>query len=240
METKLQALRDAVKRYDPNQPRVPAGNPEGGQWTDGGGGTGGRLPSGPGTLLDVDDSPSERVRLAANKPRNQRRDFPRIPRRRPRTEKERNRALRNLTKLVDQLIQEDEVFRSIEVILDVLDVGDWVLREYREVLQTHINPTKTLEELHEDVFKTIPGTQVHHIVEQGSAYQDGFPRSAIDASDNLVRIPIVRHEEITGWFNTRNPRFGGRKPREYLRGRTWEERRKLGIEALMKFEVLKR
>ncbi|MBS4084116.1 MAG: hypothetical protein KGZ73_11240 [Rhizobiales bacterium] len=27
-------------KYDPNQPRVPAGNPDGGQWTDGGGGYG--------------------------------------------------------------------------------------------------------------------------------------------------------------------------------------------------------
>ncbi|HUU24709.1 MAG TPA: hypothetical protein VMW68_03990 [Methyloceanibacter sp.] len=70
VETKLQALRDAVEnKYDPNQPRVPAGNPDGGQWTDGGGGTGGRLPSGPGTLLDVDDSESERTRLAQMAPR---------------------------------------------------------------------------------------------------------------------------------------------------------------------------
>lgn len=36
VETKLQALSDAVNKYDPNQPRVPAGNPDGGQWTDGG------------------------------------------------------------------------------------------------------------------------------------------------------------------------------------------------------------
>jgi len=40
VETKLHALRDAVKAFDPNQPRVPAGNPDGGQWTDGGGGSG--------------------------------------------------------------------------------------------------------------------------------------------------------------------------------------------------------
>ncbi|WP_083239113.1 hypothetical protein [Methyloceanibacter superfactus] len=59
VETKLCALRDAVNKYDPNQPRVPAGHPDGGQWTDTGGGTGGRLPRGPGTLLDVDDGPSE-------------------------------------------------------------------------------------------------------------------------------------------------------------------------------------
>jgi len=59
VETKLYALRDAVKHnFDPNQPRVPAGDPDGGQWTDEGGGTGGRLPS--GSLGDE----SERIRLA--------------------------------------------------------------------------------------------------------------------------------------------------------------------------------
>ena len=66
VETKLCALRDAVYKYDPNQPRVPAGNPDGGQWTDEGGSTRQpRLPRGPGTLLDHDDDrQSERIRLA--------------------------------------------------------------------------------------------------------------------------------------------------------------------------------
>jgi hypothetical protein len=38
-----QAFRDLIElleKYDPSQPRVPAGNSEGGQWTDGGRGTG--------------------------------------------------------------------------------------------------------------------------------------------------------------------------------------------------------
>lgn len=34
------------RRYNPNQPRVPAGRPGGGRWTDGGGGTGGGSPRG--------------------------------------------------------------------------------------------------------------------------------------------------------------------------------------------------
>jgi hypothetical protein len=40
LDAKLAALDRAVKAFDPNQPRVPAGNPDGGQWTDGGGGGG--------------------------------------------------------------------------------------------------------------------------------------------------------------------------------------------------------
>jgi len=39
VEAKLRDLERAVKvGFDPNQPRVSAGNPDGGQWTDGGGG----------------------------------------------------------------------------------------------------------------------------------------------------------------------------------------------------------
>jgi hypothetical protein len=35
VETKLRDLEHAIKaNFDPNQPRVPAGNPDGGQWTD--------------------------------------------------------------------------------------------------------------------------------------------------------------------------------------------------------------
>jgi len=37
----VQAL---LYKYSPGQPRVPAGNPDGGQWTDGGGGSGGKQP----------------------------------------------------------------------------------------------------------------------------------------------------------------------------------------------------
>jgi len=33
-----------ARKYDPNQPRVPAGSPDGGQWTDGGGGGGAASP----------------------------------------------------------------------------------------------------------------------------------------------------------------------------------------------------
>ncbi|MDJ0514332.1 MAG: hypothetical protein QNJ62_12905 [Methyloceanibacter sp.] len=77
----LFALWDAVerkRRYDPNQPRAPAGNPDGGQWTDGGGsGSGGsgstrRRPSllaslAPGSDLDSDrlfDNSEQLVRVA--------------------------------------------------------------------------------------------------------------------------------------------------------------------------------
>jgi hypothetical protein len=41
LEVRRLLIQRARKQYDPNQPRVPAGNPDGGQWTSGGGSGGG-------------------------------------------------------------------------------------------------------------------------------------------------------------------------------------------------------
>ncbi|MHC1549470.1 hypothetical protein [Phyllobacterium sp. K27] len=38
LEEQLRALTELSNKYDPNQPRVPSGNSDGGQWTDGGAG----------------------------------------------------------------------------------------------------------------------------------------------------------------------------------------------------------
>jgi len=52
LELKLLAFADALeRRYAPDQPRVPAGNADGGQWTDGGSGFGGTRPGRPSTLV---------------------------------------------------------------------------------------------------------------------------------------------------------------------------------------------
>jgi hypothetical protein len=65
-----------------------------------------------------------------------------------------------------------------------------------------------------------------------------YPGYMIDGPDNLVRIPKLKHQEITAWFRTGNERFGGKSPREYLRGATWDDRRRIGFQALIDFGVL--
>jgi len=56
---------------------------------------------------------------------------------------------------------------------------------------------------------------------------------------NKVRIPTYKHHEITGWFAKGNKDFGGLSPREYLRGKSWDERFRVGIEAMIDKGVLK-
>jgi len=48
----------------------------------------------------------------------------------------------------------------------------------------------------------------------------------------------MKHWEITGWYGRRSGRFGGKSPREYLQDKDWSERQRIGLEALIEFEVL--
>lgn len=83
------------------------------------------------------------------------------------------------------------------------------------------------------------GYDIHHIVEQTPAEQDGFPRSLIDSRENLVRIPTLKHWQITSWFATKNEEFGGVSPRDYLREKDWNTRMSEGRKALIRYGVLK-
>jgi hypothetical protein len=79
---------------------------------------------------------------------------------------------------------------------------------------------------------------IRHIVEQAPAAREGHAHEDIDGPDNLVRIPTLKHWEITGWYMRGNERYGGLSPREYLRGKGWDERRSIGLYALERFGVL--
>lgn len=102
-----------------------------------------------------------------------------------------------------------------------------------------LDESKSLEELQQAVGTRERGYDVHHLVEQTSAAADGHSRSMIDAPENLVRISTLKHWEITGWYMTRNEDYDNLSPRAYLRGKSWEERRRVGINALIDHKVLK-
>jgi hypothetical protein len=85
----------------------------------------------------------------------------------------------------------------------------------------------------------IRGCDVHHIVEQTPARDHKIPDALIDGPDNLVSIPRLKHWEITGWYMRGNDRYGGLSPRAYLQGKSWNERREVGLEALIDAGVLR-
>jgi hypothetical protein len=104
--------------------------------------------------------------------------------------------------------------------------------------QTYRDPPRTLWGLQNAVPNKRDGTQVHHIVERVSE-REGFSEAKIYGFENEVRIPTLKHREITSWYQTKNKFYDWMSPREYLRGKTWEDHRSVGLLALKKFGVSK-
>ena len=204
--------QDHGSHFNPNQRRVPAGNPDGGQWTTGNASAGEPL-----------------VRLAGGPPSGGPR--PEIPKKQPSSSRDRTRIAVEVAYWLATSGDVSEVIRAIEAV-------KW-LRHWYPLIRAYNDPPKSLEDLQRDPLTTRLGYDVHHIVEQGSSGDDGFARSVIDAPDNLVRIPRLKHWQINRWYQKENADFDGHTPRDYLRGRSWAVRRKVGLDALRDFGVLK-
>jgi hypothetical protein len=61
----------------------------------------------------------------------------------------------------------------------------------------------------------------------------------MDAPDNLVRISKYQHEQISGIYQRPDPELGRMTPREFLHGKSWEERYQFGLRVLEKVGDLK-
>jgi hypothetical protein len=230
--------------YNPAQPRVPAGNSDGGQWTtvSSGGGISIALPAsvvsaddGTGSLDDIGDAGDfggtgeaqdfglDWVQLAGDIPTG---DSPEIPEEPPPTSPARTAALKTVARLLG----------PTATVAEIAQLGAWY-RTYSALIQSYSDPPKTLDDLQKAASTPAPGYDVHHIVERN---QEGvFSKEVINGPDNLVLIPRLKHQEINGWFQTKNPEFGGESPRDYLDGRSWGVQRAVGLFALRKFGVLK-
>jgi hypothetical protein len=285
--------------FDPNQPRVPAGHPDGGRWTRAGSAEGANGPQvlsdvtpdndwkpgaqyanarRPGTVpvriggqwLEVELGQANRLSVAearaqvaiarvreldpnwrptrsmaqsvegqilayeaqAEQAQARLRELirfeppPIIPRQRPAASKERHDVAREIARWLVK--NEGQVVKGVR----------WLF-EYEDAIQAYLDPPKTLEELQQAISTRKSGYDIHHIVEQTPAQKEKFPRSMIDGRDNLVRIPRFKHWEINAWYGRPNKDFGGRSPREYLRGKDWNERTRVGVDALIQHRVLK-
>lgn len=244
------------RKYDPNQPRVPAGNSDGGQWTDGGGG-GGRIartakPIGdidPGDLGEIGNlglfeiAPRERdnndfTQIAGEIPTGDGPELPsseppEIPQERPKTSSERTAYMRAAANWLAQ-----NTGLAGDVYAVAVSNVEW-LKDRQDLIMAARDDPKTYEELREGVGRRRRGYDDHHVVEQTWAEYFGFSRSQIDDPSNLVSIPRLKHYQITGWYGAKSDAYGGLSPREYLSDKSWDERLRVGREALILFKVLK-
>jgi hypothetical protein len=119
-----------------------------------------------------------------------------------------------------------------------LQAASW-LHKYLPYIYAYLQPPKTWVELQQDALNPQRGYDIHHPVEQSSALQDGIPPDLVDGPGNRLRISTLKHWEINGWYSTPSKDFGGLSPRDYLRGKSWDEHERVGRDALILFGVLK-
>lgn len=211
----LARLRALVEKggFNPDQPRVPAGSPEGGQWAGGEGSGPSRQPGigdNGGPALDPVDSSKPALKDKPSKAR----------------------AGKALAKVIARRAS------PIGVILAAIEAGQKLYAEWPSIRSYQDEP-KTLAELQQHVGKRRPGYDDHHIIEQSAGAREGFSRADIDGMANVVSIPRYKHHEITGWYTKRNIGYGNLTPRDHLRDKSWAEHVELGHQALRLFKVLK-
>ena len=210
---RLQALVEKGG-FNPDQPRVPAGSPEGGQWGGGEGGGQSRQPgigdNGGPALDPVKDPPQDR------------------------------QAKTKAAKALAKAIARQALRRAgpIGAVVTAIEAGHWLYTEW-PAIRSYQDEPKSLGELQEQAGKRRPGYEHHHIVEQGAGSREGFSRSAVDGVDNVVSVPRYKHHEITGRYAKKNMNYGNLAPRDYLRDRSWAEHVEVGHQALRLFKVLK-
>lgn len=169
--------------FRPDQPRVPGGEPDGGQWTDGSGQTPRVIYVGSGLFDDEDDDiPWDDID-----------DLLDIVPTRPDRLSERYLIARGL--LVP--FKGRPPTRPVSEILEKLRAPEW-LREYYPHLDAYMSPAKTLRELQDDArLPMTSGYDDHHNVERAAALRDGLPKKLIDGPENVLRIPRFKHYEVT-------------------------------------------
>jgi hypothetical protein len=166
--------------FNPDEPRVPAGNPEGGQWTrDGGNGA---------IISDAtpDSTWKPGDQYAANNPpgigHNQGPSLeepPPIPPRPPATPNGLNAFIKAAAYWL-AAAGKGVAARYLKILQAVY----WVTTLALPYIRAYLLPPKTLQELQQDVLNPQVGYDIHHIVEQTPARKEGFP-------DDILTGPIT-------------------------------------------------
>jgi hypothetical protein len=178
-ELLAEAIREACGElckagFDQDEPRVPAGNPDGGQWTR----EGGSEASSASRI--VSDATSDNNWIpGAQYAANDRSDsgqgpsppeLPDVPPERPATSQAINAFLKAAAYgLVGAILAAEPVGDFILA----LEAAEW-LSQYLPLVYSYLDAPKALEELQENALSPQAGYNIHHIVEQTPAAQDGF------------------------------------------------------------------
>ena len=120
-------------------------------------------------------------------------------------------------------------------------------------IRAAMDPPKTLDELQQAPDENALGYQQHHVVEQNpdnvvkaplvksslAAAIEKFGRAALDDPSNIVWVPTLKHEQVTGYYNAKDDDDGlGRLRRRVVDELDFGGQRVEGLDALQLFGVL--
>ena len=123
-------------------------------------------------------------------------------------------------------------------IVAALEISELLAEAALPYIQAYFDPPQSLADLNAAANDPQTGYDIHHIVEQATAAADGSEDDAMRSPDNLVRIPTLKHWELNAWYARSNAAYGNLSPREYLIGKSWDERRLVGLDGLQEIGVL--
>ena len=172
---------------------------------------------------------------------------PEIPTKEPTTTQQRNAALRAVATWLGRALAilgpAFQLDPRVRMVFAAIEAAGWIA-DYLPKVLSYLDQPKTLEELQNAVGEGGSGYETHHIVEAQKRSTDPQSNSRrfpdwIDARENLVRVPYWKHVEISSWYSKPNKKFDRLSPRDFLRGKSWVEQYRVGIETLRDFGVLK-
>lgn len=210
-------------------PRHPAGESDGGEFASSGDGDPSIIPIG-GPPPPWHNHPPERIG-----------EPPKIPEKEPDTTAAKFAVIRSVAYWLGNALKFGSKFAGpAKALIAAAQAAAW-LRPY---ISAYLQGPKTLEQLQADAKSPGEGYEIHHIVEQTPAYDAGYSKEQIESPRNKVRIPTIKHWQLNAWYDRRNDHYKDKDgnsmtPRQYLKDKSWLERRKVGLDGLKEVGVLK-
>jgi hypothetical protein len=135
------------------------------------------------------------------------------------------------------------------IVLEALSKTEQVELRDTQWARTSLDPPKTLAELQQQPTENLGGYEQHHVVGQNrynlaksplEVAVEKFGQDAINDRSNLVWVPRLKHELITGFYNSEFPGDPQKRPRwKVVSEWDFESQRRYGLMALRLFGVLK-
>jgi hypothetical protein len=242
-ETDTASTAKVVSLFNPDKhPRWPAGQPDGGEFRPGDG----TFTNDNSPILPVSDE-SDRHTIGGNKgpPLD---EPPEVPPEPPPSNKVRNQWIRTVAQWLARASgiaagkAGDWRAKALAV---ALQGASWLVDALPSII-SYFDKPKDLRDLQDAANQpSEEGYQDHHIVEEQADSKHElsntrlFGKDQLQGSENVVRIPYWKHWEISAWYSKPNEDFGWQTPRDYMRGKSWEEQYNFGLEQLRKRQVLK-